>query len=423
MLQRFYGNQNFDTLKKILYSEKVTKECGMEKRLGVISNYEKWNVNDFKISFDNSETLLKQAIEIDKQVFAKKDVGSFDMCARFLKRNKDMYTFLLYKNSCVGYINFCRVQDKVFEKFCKGNMKDYELTEQDVLPFSATEKNKTLFMSIALKKEFRDSKAVIILTDGFYQHLEALKKQGIYIDEAVADCVSVDGIKYVVQNFGAKYISDSRNGKIYYLFDLYARREIPKIQFELLSQKNLNEVAFIQYEIFKNNWCGYCDLLQEVKERKTKPKDALPVTYAIKYKHKIVGIIGLNELKQYPQTIWLNWFGIMPSYRRKGIGTHALFKIINLARTYNKKEFRLITYKVWNVQAQSIYQKTMQRFEDYTNADDWQYAIQYGKPMIFSSSLVDKRVSKWNNKFVDLLADKTLHEASIKKLKEDGLIE
>ena len=94
-----------------------------------------------------------------------------------------------------------------------------------------------------------------------------------------------------------------------------------------------------------------------------------------------------------------------------------------MARTYNKKEFRLITYKVWNVQAQSIYQKTMQRFEDYTNADDWQYAIQYGKPMIFSSSLVDKRVSKWNNKFVDLLADKTLHEASIKKLKEDGLIE
>ena len=42
--------------------------------------------------------------------------------------------------------------------------------------------------------------------------------------------------------------------------------------------------------------------------------------------------------------------------------------------------------------------------------------------MIFSSSLVDKRISKWNNKFVDLLSDEILHKNSIKKLKEDGLI-
>ena len=64
----------------------------------------------------------------------------------------------------------------------------------------------------------------------------------------------------------------------------------------------------------------------------------------------------------------------------------------------------------------------MQTSEFYTNKQDWQYAIKRGRAMIFSSSLVDKRISKWNNKFVDLLSDEILHKNSIKKLKEDGLI-
>ena len=66
--------------------------------------------------------------------------------------------------------------------------------------------------------------------------------------------------------------------------------------------------------------------------------------------------------------------------------------------------------------------KTMQIAEYYTNKNDWLYAIKRGRAMIFSSSLVDKTVSKWNNKYVDLLGDKQLHENSMKKLKEDGLI-
>ena len=196
----------------------------------------------------------------------------------------------------------------------------------------------------------------------------------------------------------------------------------PSISLELLSQENLIEASLIQYEIFKNNWCGYCDLLKEVDDRECGQNVDLPKTYLIKWKNKNVGIIGLYLLPKYKNTVWLNWFGVLPEYRKQGIGTCALFKIISLARNLGYKEFRLVTYELWNNQAQHIYQKTMQIDECYTNKNDWLYAIKRGRAMIFSSSLVDKTVSKWNNKYVDLLGDKQLHENSMKKLKEDGLI-
>ena len=189
-----------------------------------------------------------------------------------------------------------------------------------------------------------------------------------------------------------------------------------------MSQENLKEASLIQYEIFKNNWCGYCDLLKEVDDRERGQNVDLTKTYLIKWKNKNVGIIGLYLLPKYKNTVWLNWFGVLPEYRKQGIGTCALFKIISLARNLGYKEFRLVTYELWNNQAQHIYQKTMQIAECYTNKNDWLYAIKRGRAMIFSSSLVDKTVSKWNNKYVDLLGDKQLHENSMKKLKEDGLI-
>lgn len=380
------------------------------------------DVKTFEITFEATDDILKQAIKLDKDVFSKRDVGNFETCKAMLEKNKDIYTFLLYNKKCVGYVNFCRISDYAFKKFLQGEMKDFELTTQDILPFVKNEKNKCLFTSIVVAKEFRDTSAIIKLREGFYKHLNILKQRGIIIDEVVIDCVSIDGVKFVIENMGAKYVCDSFNGKIYHTYDIYNKLKPPKISLEMINKDNLKVTSLIQYEIFNNNWCGYCDLLSEVEERQKDPNKLLPITYLVKYRNKAVGIIGLYELKNYKNTIWLNWFGILPKYRNRGFGTHALFKIIELARKYQRKEFRLVTYKIWNNQAQSIYQKTMQISEYYTNKNDWQYAIKNGVAMIFSTSLFDKTITKWNNRFVDLLSDEELHKRSIKKLKEDGLI-
>ena len=375
-------------------------------------------MHNYKIVYQATDNLLRQAIALDNKVFNKWDAGNFDVCRRWLSINKDIYTFLLDGEKCVGYINFIRISDKCFEEFRHGNMKDYNLQNEDILPFEKGE-NKCLFMSIAIDKDYRDTDAIICLRKGFDDKLNEFKKRGIFIKDVVIDCVSTDGAKYAIERLNAKFIKNSKGGKIYYSKDIFAPTIVPKISLELLSQSNLKEVALMQYNLFKDYWCGYTDFIRELQGR----KNDLPVTYLIKYQGKSVGIVGLYQLDMYPDVIWLNWLGVLPQYRRLGIGTHALFKIIEIAKQYKRNEFRLVTYKVWNNTAQHIYHKIMQRSEYYTNCDDWQKGIKEGKAMIFSSSLIDKKISKWKNKYIDLNSDIILHNESIKKLKEDHLID
>ena len=83
----------------------------------------------------------------------------------------------------------------------------------------------------------------------------------------------------------------------------------------------------------------------------------------------------------------------------------------------------MVTYRVWNNKAQKIYRKTTQIAEEYKNKNDWQYGINVGKAMIYSLSLVDKKISKWKNKFINLNDDIRLHNESLRKLKEDKIID
>ena len=98
-----------------------------------------------------------------------------------------------------------------------------------------------------------------------------------------------------------------------------------------------------------------------------------------------------------------------------------LLKILDIAKSYNKKNFRLFTYETWNYHALSIYKRTMQLEESYDNAQENSFLIKFGRPKIYSRSLIDKEVQPWNNKFINLSDELLLNEKSIEKLKEDNL--
>ena len=188
------------------------------------------------------------------------------LAKKWLKIEKNIYTFLVHENHCIGYINFARITDDCFNKFYDGKMKDYSLTENDILPFSKTENNRCHLISIVIAKGYRDSDAISALKEGFSRKIEKMKQAGIIIDDVIVDCVSIDGVKFVIEQFNAKFVTNSFNGKIYYSSSIYQEKRIfPTISLELLSRKNLRKASLIQYQISKNNWCGYCDLLQEVE--------------------------------------------------------------------------------------------------------------------------------------------------------------
>ena len=162
-----------------------------------------------------TDKMMKQALCLDDETYNEEDTGTFNLCKEWYRKNKDIYTILLHNKEVVGYINFMPLTDDCYGKFRQGKFKDVNIRKDDIASFSKKEPNKCLLLSINIKKEFRDSEAILVMWEGFINKLKKLKKKGILVSSVIFDCVSPDGVKYAVKHFDGKYICDSHGGKVY----------------------------------------------------------------------------------------------------------------------------------------------------------------------------------------------------------------
>lgn len=367
---------------------------------------------------------LKELLQLDKNAFAGKDIGNFEQCKKWLAVNKHIYTVLKFKGQVVGYINFTPLTDKAFEEYRDGKIKDYQLTEKDIRPFVRGGDLNCLFMSIVIKEEFRDGIAIVKLLNAFSAFLESQKAKGVNIASVLQDCVSVDGIKIALNFWGAKYVRESRNGKIY-VRSLHEKRTIfpTKLRYEELSEKNLALASKIQYEIFKDtNSVGYLDYKKAIFPQNRLDSKVLPLDYLVYADDTPIGVVGLYEIPEYKDDIWVDWLGVLPQYRNRGYGTQMLLHIFETARKYDKKYLRLYTFEKTYAQGVRIYKKTMQRFENYFNKKDNARWMRDIGCKVFGSSLHDKRAPLWNNKFLNVKEEFVIHKKSVRALKRDKII-
>ena len=86
--------------------------------------------------------------------------------------------------------------------------------------------------------------------------------------------------------------------------------------------KNTIDVAFdIQKSIWPEN-PDYNDLY----DKAINPLD--DNCFLLVYdKETLVGITGVDVFREYPDTIWLDWFAILPQFRKKGYGKKVLIDI------------------------------------------------------------------------------------------------
>ena len=108
------------------------------------------------------------------------------------------------------------------------------------------------------------------------------------------------------------------------------------LQYVEINKKNVIDAARLQFNIFyAMNNVGYCDYLKELETKDRYKNKVLPINFLVYLNNYPVGIIGLYELKEYPDDIWINWFGVDARYRNNGIGTQMLLKILDIAKSYN----------------------------------------------------------------------------------------
>lgn len=165
------------------------------------------------------------------------------------------------------------------------------------------------------------------------------------------------------------------------------------LKYEILNLKNLD----IAYKIQKETWPDdpdYEDLYD--KATNTEANNCFFLVYD---KDILIGITGVDVYDKYPNTIWLDWFTILPEHRRKGYGKKVLLDTIYYCKKLNKYDcFRVDTTYYENRPALILYDKVMQLKEDYTIEDTENYKNDF---IIYSYSLNGK-LQPWNNKYLGL---------------------
>ena len=116
-------------------------------------------------------------------------------------------------------------------------------------------------------------------------------------------------------------------------------------------------------------------------------------------KEKLIGITGVDVFREYPDTIWLDWFAILPQYRKMGYGKKVLLDTINYCKSLGRyKSFRVETTYYECRSALFLYDKIMHYKEDYTIEDTEDNKTQ----TLIYTYVLNGELEPWNNKYLGL---------------------
>lgn len=165
------------------------------------------------------------------------------------------------------------------------------------------------------------------------------------------------------------------------------------LKYKLLNLENLETAYNIQKEIWPDD-PDYNDLYD--KATNTKDDNCFFLVYD---NDDLIGITGVDVDDRFLDTIWLDWFAILPEFRRKGYGEKVLQDTIEYSRNLKKyKFFRVDTTYYENRPAIFLYDKVMHLKEDYTLEDTPTHKNEF---LIYTYSFV-KEIEPWNNRYLGL---------------------
>lgn len=146
------------------------------------------------------EQELLDMLELDKKCYATQDQGVYEICKEWLSANSDIYTCVYDGSTLCGYLAFMPITRECYEKHLKGQIKDYQITGRDVLPFTEGQEHYCLLVSLVVDEEYRDGNALVSLLHSFYRRLKDYEKRNIKIKTIIADCVNPRAEEFCQKN-------------------------------------------------------------------------------------------------------------------------------------------------------------------------------------------------------------------------------
>jgi len=168
-----------------------------------------------------------------------------------------------------------------------------------------------------------------------------------------------------------------------------------KLRYEEVTRENLELAVKVQNSIFieEDGRTNFLDAINKNNYRK------LLLFWIVYDLDAPIGISGVYVYHEYPEDIWLGWYGVLESERGKGYGYQMLCDFEDYARKNGYKNIRLYTDELSNRKAINLYVKFGMESEKYENENEGR---DMDTTLIFSKNLDGGEFVPWGNKFLDL---------------------
>ena len=172
------------------------------------------------------------------------------------------------------------------------------------------------------------------------------------------------------------------------------------LEFKVVDFSNAFEAIDVQRSIFDED--GLLNILDSLDHAIFISLTNLPypddnVKYYLAYlNQQPIAITGLYYYPDYPDDMWLAWFGVLPDYQGHGYGKKVLKWSMETALSKGKKNFRLYTDESNMSIAVNLYKSFGFIGEKYSGEE-----LDYDC-YLYSKSLTSDKVDLWNNKFLGL---------------------
>lgn len=190
------------------------------------------------------------------------------------------------------------------------------------------------------------------------------------------------------------------------------------LKFISVQTDNLHIAQEIQKKVFPKEYQN-----DTLENSLTSTPEYLSQFWLVKKGKKFIGLTGIYFYPQYPKDAWLNWFGVIPEFRRKGYGRKIFNRTYAYARRLGFDNFRLYTDAKDNENTLAFYRSLKMKEEKYLPPQD-----DFTDILIFSKSChpFKKRIHAWNNKYLyiqeQLLLSQNNMISYIKKKKSLSLL-
>ncbi len=164
------------------------------------------------------------------------------------------------------------------------------------------------------------------------------------------------------------------------------------LKFISVTQENLKLAQDVQKKVFPKEYQN-----DTLENSLNSTPEYLSQFWLVKKGKKFIGLTGIYFYPQYPKDAWLNWFGVVPEFRRKGYGRKIFNRTFAYARRLGFDNFRLYTDAKDNENTLRFYRSLKMKEEKYLPAQD-----DFTDILIFSKSChpFKKKVKVWGNKYL-----------------------